>query len=189
MRQEYKHIKPNNPQRFLLWIAIASIVMAFAGLTSAYLVKEANSNWLEFSLPSMFQISTGVIVLSSITMYWAVVNYKNRHIKKYRNIISLTGILGLLFCILQFLGFKELMDSGIHMFGTGSNPAASFVGVISLLHIMHVLGGIISLLVVIIKSYSSKIKIYDSVLVSNVATYWHFVDILWIYLFIFLNVA
>lgn len=184
-----KQVKPNNPQKFLLWIGIAAIVMSFAGLTSAYLVKEANSNWLEFSLPIMFSVSTGVIILSSLTMHLALRAYKSREIKKYRQLVTLTGILGLAFCICQFLGYSELYRNGVQLFGTGSNPAASFVGVISLLHIAHVLGGIAALATVIIKSYSSKIKSYDNTLAENVATYWHFVDILWIYLFIFFNIA
>lgn len=184
-----KQIKPNNPQKFLLWIAIASIVMSFAGLTSAYLVKRANSNWLEFSLPKVFWVSTVVIVLSSMVMHFAVSSFKKRDIPKYRLLISVTGVLGLLFCILQFMGYSDMAERGIHIFGTGSNPSASFIGVISGFHILHVLGGIIALIVVIVKSFSSKVKTYSTTLAENVATYWHFVDILWIYLFIFFNIA
>lgn len=182
-------VRPNNPQRFLLWIGIASIVMTFAGLTSAYLVKRANANWLEFSLPKVFWISTLVIVLSSGVMHFAVKAYKERSIKKYRILITFTGILGLLFCVLQFAGFNMLKGKGIRIVGTGSNPAASFIGVIAGLHILHVLGGIVALAVVIAKSYNTKMKSYSSVLVENTATYWHFVDVLWIYLFAFLSIA
>ncbi len=182
-------VKPNNPKKFLLWVAIASIVMAFAGLTSAYLVKKENSNWLEFSIPSVFWISTAVIVLSSIVMHFAVKAFKSRAINQYRILITITGILGLAFCVLQFIGYQTLEQTGISILGSGSNPSASFLGVISGFHILHVLGGIIALIAVVIKSYNSKVKTYDSTLVENTATYWHFVDILWIYLFIFLNLA
>ena len=182
-------VKPNNPKKFLLWVAIASIIMTFAGLTSAYLVKKENSNWLEFSIPSVFSISTAVIVLSSIVMHFAVKAFKSRAINRYRMLITVTGILGLAFCVLQFVGYQTLEQTGISILGTGSNPSASFLGVISGFHILHVLGGIIALIIVVIKSYTSKLKAYDSTLVENTATYWHFVDILWIYLFIFLNLA
>ncbi len=184
-----KQVKPNNPQKFLLWVAIASIVMSFAGLTSAYLVKRANSNWLEFSLPRVFWISTVVIIASSIVMHFAVKSFKSRNIKNYRLLISITGILGLIFCVLQFMGYSDMAERNIHIFGTGSNPAASFVGVISGFHILHVLGGIIALAIVVAKSFNSKVKTYSTTLTENVATYWHFVDILWVYLFIFFNIA
>lgn len=189
LTQKEKQLRPNNPQKFLLWIGIASIVMTFAGLTSAYLVKKANSNWLEFSLPSMFWYSTGVILLSSLFMHFAVNAYKVRAINKYRVLITVTAILGLVFCLFQFLGYKELTAQGIQLLGNGSNPAASFIAVISGLHILHVLGGIVALVVVVLKSYSSKVKSYSNTLVENTATYWHFVDILWIYLFIFFTIA
>lgn len=182
-------IKANNPKKFLLWVAIASIIMAFAGLTSAYLVKKENSNWLEFSIPSVFSVSTAVIVLSSVVMHFAIKAFKKRAINQYRILITLTGVLGLVFCILQFLGYQALEQTGIQIIGSGSNPSVSFLGVISGFHILHVLGGIIALIVVVIKSYNSRIKTYDSTLAENTATYWHFVDILWIYLFIFLNLA
>lgn len=184
-----EQIRPNNAQRFLLWIAIAAIVMTFAGLTSAYLVKQANSNWLEFSLPKMFWYSTGVIILSSISMHFALKAYKQKNKQQYRILISVTGLLGLLFCYLQFLGYTELTEKGIQIIGSGSNPSASFLGVISGLHVLHVLGGIVALLILIIKSFNSKIKMYQNILVENVATYWHFVDILWIYLLVFFTIA
>lgn len=180
-----EQLKRNNPQKFLLWIAIASIVMAFAGLTSAYLVKRAHTNWLEFSLPKIFWVSTTAILLSSYTMHLAVKAFKKKEKVKYRLFISATAFWGLLFCALQIAGFNDILTRGINILGSGSNPAASFLGVICGFHILHVLGGVVALVVFAIRSYGSKIKNYNPVPIEILGTYWHFVDVLWIYLLIF----
>ncbi|PZP50877.1 MAG: cytochrome oxidase subunit III [Pseudopedobacter saltans] len=159
--------------------------MMFAGLTSAYLVKRAQSNWLEFGLPKAFYTSTVLIIVSSITMFLAVRAFKARERKHYRLLISLTCILGLLFGLFQWFGFQDLGSRGIQIFGNGSNPAASFLGVIVGLHFLHVFGGIVALIVTALKAYKRKVKSYDATPIEVVAIYWHFVDILWIYLFIF----
>lgn len=174
-----------HPHKFTLWVGIASICMMFAGLTSAYLVKRAQSNWLEFALPKSFWVSTVVILLSSVTMHLAVKAFKARERRRYRSLISVTCILGLLFGLFQWIGFQDLTNKGIKIFGDGSNPSASFLGVIVGLHFLHVIGGIIALLITAIKAYRIKVKSYDATPIEVVAIYWHFVDILWIYLFVF----
>ncbi len=174
-----------HPHKFTLWVGIASICMMFAGLTSAYLVKRAQSNWLEFSLPKSFWISTVFILASSLTMFLAVKAFKARERKRYRALISLTCILGLLFGLFQWYGFQDLASRGIQIFGNGSNPAASFLGVIIGLHFLHVFGGIVALVITVLRAYNRKVKNYDATPIEVVAIYWHFVDILWIYLFVF----
>jgi len=175
-----------HPHKFTLWVAIGSLCMMFAGLTSAYIVRRNQSNWLDFEFPITFWYSTFVIILSSITMHLAVKNFKARERNSYKNLISITSVLGILFVILQYFAFQSLNHSGIKLMGPGSNPSASFLVVIIGLHMLHVAGGIIALLVVFLKSFSTKIKNYNSVPLEITATYWHFVDILWIYLFLFL---
>ncbi len=182
-------VRRTNPQKFLLWIGIASLVMAFAGLTSAYLVKRAHTNWLEFSLPKVFWVSTLVILLSSFTMHLAVKAFKNKERGRYRMLISATALLGLLFCALQIAGFHDITTRGISILGNGSNPAASFLGVICGFHILHVLGGVVALAGFAIRSYNAKVKDYNPVPVEIMGTYWHFVDVLWIYLLIFFNIV
>lgn len=178
-----------NPRKFLLWIGIASIVMMFAGLTSAYVVKRSFANWMEFSLPKIFWVSTAVILISSLTIHLAVKYFKARERKKYRLLITVTAVLGVIFGLLQLYGFWQLQERGIQMFGVGSNASASFLGVITGLHILHVLGGVIALLVIFFRAYGTRVKRYDATPVEMVATYWHFVDILWIYLFIFFSLT
>ncbi len=175
-----------HPYKFTLWVAIGSLCMMFAGLTSAYIVRRNQSNWLEFEFPITFWYSTFVILLSSVTMHLAVKNFKARERINYKNLISITTILGILFVVLQYFAFQSLNHSGIKLMGQGSNPSASFLVVIIGLHMLHVAGGIIALLVVFFKSFSTKVKNYNSVPLEITATYWYFVDILWIYLFLFL---
>jgi cytochrome c oxidase subunit III len=176
-----------HPYKFTLWIAIASILMMFAGFTSAYIVKRNQSNWLEFNLPGIFWYSTGVILLSSLTIYLAGKAFKARNMARYRTLITVTAALGVLFIVCQWLGFQSLAEHGVKLIGSGSNPAGSFLGVITGVHMLHVLGGVVALLIMFFKAYSSRTKNYSSLPIEVMSIYWHFVDALWIYLFIFYN--
>jgi cytochrome c oxidase subunit 3 len=176
-----------HPHKFTLWVAMGSIVMMFAGLTSAYIVRSNQANWLEFSMPQIFWYSTAVIIISSITMHLSLKAFRAREMSRYRSLITITAGLGVLFGILQFLGFGFLGNHGVLLLGQGSNPSASFLAIITGLHVLHVLGGVVAILVMFVRAYSSRSKSYNATPVEIVSTYWHFVDILWIYLFIFFN--
>jgi len=176
-----------HPHKFTLWIAMGSIVMMFAGLTSAYIVRSNQDNWLEFYLPGIFWYSTAVIIASSVFMHLSVKSFKAREMKRYRLLITVTALLGILFAVLQFLGFLTVNSSGVQLLGQGSNPSASFLVVIAGLHVLHVLGGVIALLIILFKAYSGRSKNYSAVPIEVASTYWHFVDALWIYLFIFFH--
>lgn len=176
-----------HPHKFTMWVAMGSIIMMFAGLTSAYLVREAQANWLVFELPPIFWLSTAVILLSSLTMHLALKSIRARVMHRYRLFITLTALLGALFAVLQYSGFNYLYSHGVQVFGVGSNPSASFLGIIIGLHALHVMGGVIALFVIFLRAYSAKVKRYNITSVEIISMYWHFVDILWIYLFIFLK--
>jgi len=176
-----------HPQKFTLWVAMGSIVMMFAGLTSAYIVKKNQSSWLEFELPVVFWYSTFVILLSSVTIYLAQQSFKAREMGRYRSLITITAALGLLFISLQVMGFQNLESRNIALTGSKSNSAASFLLVITGLHMAHVLGGVIAILIIFIRAFTSRVKNYSSLSIDMVSTYWHFVDVLWIYLFLFYN--
>ena len=176
-----------HPHKFTMWIAMGSIIMMFAGLTSAYLVRRSQANWLLFRIPPIFWLSTIVILISSLTMHLALKSFRARQMKRYRAFITITAFLGLAFAALQFSGFKFLYDHGVRLFGQGSNPSASFLGVIIGLHALHVIAGVIALLVIFFKAYRVRVKSYNVTSIEIVSTYWHFVDVLWIYLFIFLK--
>lgn len=175
--------KKIHPHKFTLWVAIASIMMMFIGLTSAYIVRESQANFLDFKLPLAFWYSTAAIIASSVTMWMAVKKFKNREMASYKKLITVTFILGLLFVALQALGFWELYKTGLIL---QTNVSVSFLYVIVMLHALHVVGGVLALLVMFIKTYRTKVKSYNPVPVEVMATYWHFVDFLWLYLLVFL---
>ena len=165
-----------------MWVAIGSIVMMFAGLTSAFIVKSNQANFRLVEIPRIFWVSTGVILLSSLTIQWALRSFKEREMGKYRLLIVATLVLGSLFVLFQWLGFKQLWEQNVTFRGGG---AGQFLYVIFGLHAIHVIGGVVALLVMFLKAFFGKIKLYSSVPVEVAATYWHFVDLLWIYLLIF----
>ena len=174
--------KKIHPHKFTLWVALGSIVMMFAGLTSAYIVKRDAPGWTTFSIPRAFWYSTGVMLLSSVTVQMALKAFKEREMMKYRNLITLTAFLGVAFVALQWIGFKSIWNSGVTLKGSGGGQ---FLYIIAGLHALHVLGGIIALIILFIKAFASKVRRYDSIPIELMSTYWHFVDLLWIYLFIF----
>ena len=182
-----KEPKRIHPHKFTLWVAIGSIVMMFAALTSAYIVKKNQSSWLEFDLPRIFWYSTFTIILSSVTIHLALKAFKAREMSRYRTFITVTVILGILFMLMQWMGFRDLESRNIALTGARSNSAASFLFVITGLHMVHVLGGVIALLVIFIRAYMGKVRNYSSLPIELVSTYWHCVDVLWIYLFLFYN--
>lgn len=180
---EMEQRKKIHPHKFTLWIAIAAMLMMFAGFTSAYIIKRNQAKWVSFELPAVFWISTAAIVLSSVTIYMAQRSFKQRQIARYRSLLTATLILGVLFIVLQAIGFKQLWNAGITLTG---NVSYSFLYVIVLAHAVHVAGGAVALLVLFLRAFRTKVKSYNSVPVEVMSTYWHFVDVLWLYLLVFL---
>ena len=176
-----------HPHKFTLWVAIGSILMMFAGLTSAYIVKRSQANWLMIEMPLVFWYSTVTILLSSATVQLSLKAIKQRNMVMYRRWMLITAVLGVLFLVLQIIGFYQFGENDIRLVGAGSNASYSFLLAISGMHGLHVLGGVIALVVIAIRAVSISKRNYSSLPLEVAATYWHFVDLLWIYLFIFFN--
>ena len=174
-----------HPHKFTLWVAIGSILMMFAGMTSAYIVKRSQASWLMIDIPMMFWYSTATILASSVTVQLALKALKKREMINYRRLLAVTAVLGVLFIVLQIAGFRQFAEQDIRLVGAGSNASYSFLLAISGLHGIHVLGGVVALVVIAIRALNSSTRSYSSVPLEIAATYWHFVDALWIYLFIF----
>jgi cytochrome c oxidase subunit 3 len=174
--------KKIHPHRFTLWVALASIIMMFAGLTSAYIVKRDQPNWISVDTPVIFWYSTAIILISSLTIYLAVKAFRERNMLRYRRLMTSTMVMGMLFILFQIIGFSQLWYSGLQLNGSG---AAQFLYVIFGLHVLHVLGGVVALLILFFRAYNRKVKNYDVLPLEIAGTYWHFVDVLWIYLFVF----
>ena len=171
-----------HPHKFIMWVAIGSIVMMFAGLTSAYIVKSNQAEWTGVVMPKIFWVSTIAILMSSLTVQMALRSFIQREMKQYRLLIAMTFVLGIAFVLLQWAGFKQLWNEHVTFKGSG---AGQFLYVIFGLHALHVLGGVVTLMVMFLKAFFGKVKLYSSVPVEVAATYWHFVDILWVYLLVF----
>jgi cytochrome c oxidase subunit 3 len=171
-----------HPHKFTMWVAIGSIIMMFAGLTSAYIVKSGQANWIEVNAPSVFWYSTAVMLVSSLIMQAALRSFKQRNMRSFRTLFLATLVLGIVFVVLQYEGFTYLWQHGVHFEGAG---AGQFLYIIFGLHAVHVVGGVIALLVMALRQYLSRTRNYNAVPVEVMTTYWHFVDLLWLYLFVF----
>ena len=172
--------------RSLLYIAIFSSVMLFAGLTSAYIVRQADGNWLQFTLPSMFWVSTGLILASSASVNWALIAAKKDQSKQITYALGLTILLGIGFCITQILGWSDLTNGGIYFAGKTANPSGSFLYILSGVHLAHIFSALIYCAVIFTKSLQNKYNSKNLSGVRHCGIFWHFLDGLWVYLFVFL---
>ncbi|MFN8155196.1 MAG: cytochrome c oxidase subunit 3 [Bacteroidia bacterium] len=174
-------------QKIILGIGIASIVMLFAGLTSGYIVRQAEGRWASFELPMAFYASSVIILLSSVTHHMAVMAVKKNRLQEVKRMLILTLGLGLGFVFTQFLGWNELVKNGVY-FVDKTTPSGSFFFVITGLHLAHLFFGILALIVTSAKSIRERYNSENYLGISLSAIYWHFLDALWIYLFVFLAV-
>ena len=172
-----------DPKKFILWLFILSIIMMFASQTSAYLVRRAEGNWLEYDMPQIFWYSTAVLIASSISMHWAYLAAKKDNFKSLRIAISITFVLGLIFLWMQFLGWKALVDMKVFFVG---NPSGSFFYVFTGLHGFHLITGLIVLVFALLAAFQLRVHSKNLRRIQICTTYWHFLDILWVYLFFFL---
>jgi cytochrome c oxidase subunit 3 len=179
-RAQRKAAKP------LLYVGMVSIVMLFAGLTSAYVVRAGSGNWLLFSLPPISIVSTAIIMISSITMYMAQRAIKTNRYGLTSIGLFLTLALGVAFFFTQIEGWRQLTAQGIYFVGKYSNSSGSFLYLIALVHLAHMVGGLIALGVSLTKSLLKKYSSADYLGIELTAIYWHFLDLLWVYLFLFL---
>jgi cytochrome c oxidase subunit 3 len=175
--------KNDRAKKMMLWFGIVSLVMGFAGWTSAYIVSSTRDDWMkDLPLPQAFYISTAIIVLSSVTYILA----KKAIIEGRRGAgthwLWATLALGGAFILFQFRGFSEMVAQGYYFTGPTSNIKLSYVFLIAAVHVVHVVAGIISLSVVIYNQVKGKYSSEEYLGVSLGATFWHFLDILWIYL-------
>ena len=176
-----------NPKKFALWLFMVSVIMIFGALTSAYIVRQAEGNWLDFEMPFMFYITSALILASSITMHWAYLSAKKDNHEMAKVAMVITVILGVGFLVGQWLGWTELVGNGIYLVGReSSGVSGSFMYVISGLHGVHVISGVIFLLVVLVNVFRLKIHSKKLSQIEMCTTYWHFLDGLWLYLFVFL---
>jgi heme/copper-type cytochrome/quinol oxidase subunit 3 len=178
--------KIRRAKKMMLWFGIISLSMSFAGLTSAYVVSRERPDWItDFEIPPAFYISLLVIIVSSITMH-----FSKGFVQKEKNrpgmiLLITTFLLGVGFLGLQFIGFSQIIANGYYFTGSESTITTSFLYLVVLMHLGHVVAALISLLVVIYNHYKLNYMNGKTLGIELAATFWHFVDILWIYLFLF----
>lgn len=182
---EKSHINRVHPQLFALWVGIVAIIMMFVALTSAYIVRKSAGNWLEFNLPTSFYISTAFILGSSVVFQLSLNAYKAWNAKLFNALLFLGIFLGIGFIVFQYFGWSYLYDIGI---SHRENVSSSFLFLITWLHAAHVLGGIVALIMLAVSINIKPFLVTPKRLlrIKMVFVYWHFVDILWLYLLLFL---
>lgn len=173
-----------HPKKFALWLFMVTVVMLFAAWTSAYIVRQAEGNWLDYELPEIFWLTSGIVVLSSITLQWAYFSAKKDNFVQLRLGMVLTVILGIAFLIGQWYSWIALVDRDVFFVG---NPAGSFLYVLTGMHGLHLISGLIFLIIVLISSFQFKVHSKAMVSMEMLTTYWHFLGGLWLYLFLFLQ--
>ncbi len=181
-------------QRIILWLFMVASILSFGGLTSAYIVRMAAGNWLTFDIPIIFTVNCGVVLLSSACMMYAYRSAKTDALERVKYGLWGAMLFGLVFLVLQLMGWKELNSHDIYFSPRRSDNgdltkliSGSFFFAISAIHFIHVIAGLIFLLIVLVKAYKMKIHKRNLLSLSLASTYWHFVGILWIYLYLFLK--
>lgn len=184
--------KRREPFGFMVWLGIGSSVLLFTVMLAIYIVRSTGPGWASIKLPNVFLISTVVIVLSSLTLHNANKAFRHERFGSYRTNMATTLVLGLLFMLLQGWGWRQMIRAGV---GLEGNPAGGFVYVISGVHLLHILVGLIFITIVLVEALRRRPYIDSFVYSVNppnrlkiklITLYWHFVDILWVGLFVFL---
>lgn len=178
--------KNDRAKKMMLWFGIVSLLMGFAGWTSAYIVSSSREDWLQdFTLPTAFFTSTLVIIISSVTYHFAKKSEAEKHHSRATTLLLVTLALGILFIGLQFYGFSQMIGQGYYFTGPTSSITLSYVFLIAVVHIVHVVAGIISLLVVIYRQRKGKYAGGELLGMELGITFWHFLGALWLYLILF----
>lgn len=190
IQEEPAPVLSMHPKKFALWLFILTVIMIFAAFTSAYIVRRAEGNWLQFNLPPSLWISTGILLASSVTMHWAWLAAKNDNVSQAKTGLSITMALGLLFTYIQvYVAWPWLVENNVYFAGRTANPAGSFVYVLTGVHVFHLISGLGFLAIVLWQAFRYKVHKKSLTSIEMCATYWHFLDLLWVYLFIFLTVT
>lgn len=182
--EEPKPTLSMHPKKFALWLFIVSIVMLFAALTSAYIVKQADGNWLSFELPGIFAVNTVIIAISSLTMHLAYLAAKRDALNRVKWMLLITVVLGLLFLVGQYISWSELVKNNVYF--VSNYASGSFIYIFTGLHGVHLISGIIFLLVTFGSSFKLRIHSKNLAQIEMCMTYWHFLGGLWLYLYLFL---
>lgn len=174
-----------NRYRIGMWVALASILMMFTALTSAYIVRAASStDWQPLVMPRVLWLSTALIIVSSVTLESARRKLKGNSGGAHRRWLLLSAAFGFAFLLSQLFAWRQLVQQGIYV---SSNPHSSFFYLLTATHGVHLVGGLLALLFMSLRARSvgaSELAIAKGQAAADaVSLYWHFLALLWIYLF------
>lgn len=179
--------KQRRAKKMMLWFGMVSLIMGFAGWTSAYIVSTKRDDWIsDLELPSAFFVSTAIIILSSVTYLIAKSAVRKNNQRLGSQFLIGTLVLGISFIVLQFVGFSQMLENGYYFTGPTSNIKMSYVFLIAAVHIAHVVAGLITLVVVMVNQLRGKYTPDNMLGMELGATFWHFLDFLWVYLILFM---
>jgi cytochrome c oxidase subunit 3 len=180
--------KHDRSKRMMLWFGIVALLMGFAGWTSAYIVSSSRKDWIsDIELPTLFYVSTGIIILSSLSYILALRGIKSNKHQSSTIFLVITLVLGIAFIFLQFQGFEQMLENGYRFTGPTSSIKMSYVYLIAAVHIVHVVAGLISLVVVLVQQLKSRYTSVEYLGMELGANFWHFLGILWVYLILFMT--
>ena len=176
-----------NRYRIGMWVALASILMMFTALSSAYVVRSASANdWVPLAMPRVLLLSTALILISSVTMHAARRKLRAGFEGAYTRLLLVTALLGFGFLASQLFAWKQLARQGVFL---TTNPHSSFFYLLTATHGLHLLGGLLALLFLLARTrWQKKASAVATrqAAADAVSIYWHFMDALWIYLFLLL---
>lgn len=180
------------PKRFILWLCMVGSVLLFTVLLVAYLIRRTGPDWRDVPLPMLFLASTGVMMVSSLTLHIANLAFRHERFPQYRIYLGTTLFLGVFFVVLQVLGWRELKLKGVYL---QTNPSSSFLFILSGLHLLHILIGLAFLGIAFaeamrrlsyVDAFVYSVNPPNRLKIKLFVLYWHFVDVLWLYVFVFL---
>lgn len=181
-------LKHNKALKMMLWFGMISMSMTFAGLTSAYVVSSSRADWIEqINLPGAFTISTFIMVLSSLSFHLALQQLKKGILKQAQTFLLTTLLLAVSFVYFQFQGFDGIIEQGYYFTGPESSITTSYLYVLVLLHLAHLTIGVITILTLFYKTRIGKYQNGNLLGFELAVIFWHFLDILWVYLFLFVS--
>ena len=184
-KEDFRLAKWQKVAKPLVWVGIVSIIMLFASMTSAVIVRKGDGDWLQYEIPEIFLWSSITIVISSLTLIFAYQRAKKDQQKGLKSGLLMTLLLSIVFILFQFEGYDQLVQQGVFFTGAEHNASGSFLYIISGLHILHLVAGILALLVVLFNAFRERYNSKNLLGLQVFSTYWHFLGGLWIYLFVF----
>ena len=174
---------PSNPARIGVWLLVGGVTILFAAFTIAYLSRRHAADWTVGPIPPMLWINTAILLMSSAAMEWTRASARWDSIDEVRRALAATTALGMAFLAGQVIAWRQLVAAGIFL---STNPHSAFFYLLTGTHAVHLVGGIGGLCYALWKVRRAADASAAAAVVGPVATYWHFVDGLWLYLFVIL---